>query len=271
MTRIGVAIVAYARLDCLKKCLSSIYHSKSLSSIDSLAVFDDGSSYDLNSEIALPEGVRAKIFQSSSNHGVIVNKNRALYYFAEVDPVDIVVILEDDVIVSPGDWLSDWIESVKIHGHMNYSPGYFRIPEYEKFWLRHDAKGTPGDPFSYKVVTGQCTALSVDLIRTKVGYLNPQFKGYGHGHVEWASRLVRLGYGGSWSDDSPRAFYAIRSGVEIQPAASNKNQSEIDRNKKVMDRLIANPETTYVPHPWVDEEARDVFLSVFRGENFGVE
>jgi glycosyltransferase involved in cell wall biosynthesis len=269
--RVGVAIVAYNRLECLQRCLHSIFRSESLSRIDSLAVFDDGSSYDLSAEIDFPESLCAKVFQSAANHGVIVNKNRALYYFAEIDPVDIVIILEDDVVVSDGDWLSSWVQSVEIHGHMNYSPGYFRIPEYKKFWLRPDSKGTPQDPFSYSVVTGQCTALSAELIRSKVGYLNPQFQGYGHGHVEWASRLVRLGYGGHWSDNLPRAFYAIRSGVEIQPAASNKNQKEIDRNKKIMDRLIANPDATFVQHPWLDDVSRDVFLSVFRTANIGVE
>ena len=191
--RVGVAIVAYNRLECLQRCLHSIFRSESLSRIDSLAVFDDGSSYDLSAEIDFPESLCAKVFQSAANHGVIVNKNRALYYFAEIDPVDIVIILEDDVVVSDGDWLSSWVQSVEIHGHMNYSPGYFRIPEYKKFWLRPDSKGTPQDPFSYSVVTGQCTALHAELIRSKVGYLNPQFQGYGHGHVEWASRLVRLG------------------------------------------------------------------------------
>ena len=263
MTRIGVAIVAYARLDCLKKCLSSIYHSKSLPLIDSLAVFDDGSSYDLNSEIALPEDIRAKIFQSSTNHGVVVNKNRALYYFTEVDPVDIVVILEDDVSVSPGDWLSDWIESVKIHGHMNYSPGYFRIPEYQKFWHRPESKGTPEDPFSYSVVTGQCTALNVELIRSKVGYLNPLFQGYGCGHVEWATRFIRLGFGGSWETNSPRAFFAIASGIRLQSSTSNKNQQQIDRNKKVLRQLIGSKEVQFVEHPWLDDKSRASFLSIF--------
>ena len=138
---------------------------------------------------------------------------------------------------------------------------------YEKYWLRPDSKGTPEDPFSYSVVTGQCTALRVELIRSKVGYLNPQFQGYGHGHVEWASRLVRLGYGGHWDDHSPRAFYAIRSGVEIQHAVSNKNQTEIDRNKNVMDRLINNSDMAFVKHPWLDEVSRDVFLSVFKDVN----
>ena len=265
--RVGVAIVAYNRLECLQRCLDSIFCSNSVPLIDSLAVFDDGSPYSLSAEIDFPEGLSSRVFQSSVNHGVIVNKNRALYYFAEVDPVDIVIILEDDVVVSSSDWISPWIDSVNLHGHMNYSPGYFRIPAYEKYWLRPDSKGTPEDPFSYSVVTGQCTALRVELIRSKVGYLNPQFQGYGHGHVEWASRLVRLGYGGHWDDHSPRAFYAIRSGVEIQPAVSNKNQTEIDRNKKVMDRLINNSDMAFVKHPWLDEVSRDVFLSVFKDVN----
>ena len=269
--RVGVAVVAYNRLECLRRCLSSIFNSESVASIDCLAVFDDGSSYSLNDEIKFPEEICSKIFQSDVNHGVIVNKNRALYYFAEINPVDIVVVLEDDVLLSNGDWLSPWINSAKIHGHMNYSPGYFRIPEYQKFWLRPDSKGTPEDPFSYSVVTGQCTALKVELIRSKVGYLNPLFQGYGHGHVEWASRLVRLGFGGYWADGSQRAFYAIRSGVEIQPAASNKKQSEIDRNKKVMDRLISSPDAIYVKEPWLDEVSREVFLSVFRDEDISVE
>ena len=181
--RVGVAIVAYNRLECLQRCLDSIFRSNSVPLIDSLAVFDDGSPYSLSAEIDFPEGLSSRVFQSSVNHGVIVNKNRALYYFAEVDPVDIVIILEDDVVVSSSDWISPWIDSVNLHGHMNYSPGYFRIPAYEKYWLRPDSKGTPEDPFSYSVVTGQCTALRVELIRSKVGYLNPQFQGYGHGHV----------------------------------------------------------------------------------------
>ena len=49
--KIGVAIVAYNRLECLRRCLQSVFQSESLSLIDSLAVFDDGSSYDLSAEI----------------------------------------------------------------------------------------------------------------------------------------------------------------------------------------------------------------------------
>ena len=261
--RIGVAIISYERLKCLQTCLESIFNSSAYSRIDELVVFDDGSDYDLNAQLVIPDCFSCRLFQSKQNHGVIVNKNRALYYFAELNPVDVVVILEDDVMVSDGDWLSPWVESVKIHGHMNYSPGYFRIPEYQKFWHRPESKGTPEDPFSYSVVTGQCTALDVELIRSKVGYLNPLFQGYGCGHVEWATRFIRLGFGGSWEVNSPRAFFAIASGIRLQSAISNKDQKQIDRNKKIINQLIRSKEINFVEFPWLDSESRSSFLSVF--------
>ena len=53
--RVGVAIVAYNRLECLQRCLDSIFRSNSVPLIDSLAVFDDGSPYSLSAEIDFPE------------------------------------------------------------------------------------------------------------------------------------------------------------------------------------------------------------------------
>ena len=259
---VGIAVIAYNRPDCLDKCLSSLWNSLDESPhVNSIALFDDGSPYGLTSFQQKYSGLR--VFQSDGNHGVVFNKNRALYYFTEICPVDVVILLEDDVLLS-GDWLDPWLKAVRLHRHMNYSPGYFRIPSYEKYWLKPDSAGTPEDPYVYKVVTGQCTALSTDLIRSQAGYLNPAFKGYGHGHVEWACRLIQHGHGGYWERGVERGFFAIPSGVEIQQANSNKDQSQINRNKVVMDDLMREPDLPFVGSPWKNDDERELFLSVFQ-------
>ena len=259
---VGIAVISYNRLECLGNCLSSLWNTFAESPcVDSIAVFDDGSPYELTSLLQKYPGLQ--VFQSDINHGVVFNKNRALYYFTEISPVDVVVLLEDDVLLS-GDWLDPWLKAVRLHRHMNYSPGYFRIPSYEKYWLKPDSAGTPEDPYVYKVVTGQCTALSTDLIRSQAGYLNPAFKGYGHGHVEWACRLIQHGHGGYWKRGVERGFFAIPSGVEIQHATSNKDQTQINLNKVVMDNLMEEAQLPYVGFPWKDDDERELFLSVFQ-------
>ena len=265
MQTVGIAIIAYKRFDCLDKCLNSLWSSlKESSCVESIAVFDDGSPYELASLKQKYSGLQ--IFQSDINHGVVFNKNRALYYFTEILPVDIVILLEDDVLLS-GNWLDQWLKAVRLHRHMNYSPGYFRIPSYEKFWLKPDSAGTPEDPFVYKVVTGQCTALTTDLIRSEAGYLNPSFKGYGHGHVEWACRLIQHGHGGYWKRGVERGFFAIPSGIEIQQANSNKDQKQINQNKVVMDDLMQESELPFVAYPWKNDDEREIFLSIFKGSD----
>ena len=262
MQTVGIAIIAYKRFDCLDKCLNSLWSSlKESSCVESIAVFDDGSPYELASLKQKYSGLQ--VFQSDTNQGVVFNKNRALYYFAEIAPVDTIILLEDDVLLS-GNWLNQWLKAVRLHRHMNYSPGYFRIPSYEKFWLKPNSAGTPEDPYVYKVVTGQCTALSTDLISSQVGYLNPAFKGYGCGHVEWACRFIQHGYGGYWTRGVERGFFAIPSGVAIQKTISNKDQHQISRNKTVIDDLMKKSELPFVGTPWADDDEREIFLSVFK-------
>ena len=250
--RVGIAVITYNRVETLINCLKSIISFTSIGSDISCAVFDDGTDADLSSLLS-PYSIGGPVFQSKSNCGVVFNKNRALYYFTEIEPVDIIVLLEDDVCVEAPGWINEWIDAAVRYGHMNYSPIWFRDGFHKKFWISSaDCKGTVSDPYLYSAVTGQCTSLRTELIRDGVGYLNPRFQGYGYGHVEWTCRFLAKGHGGIFEKEGQRAFYAINGGVGVQPSKTYKNPEELNQNATVYSDLMNLPQYELVSKPWLD-------------------
>ena len=202
-TNVGIAIITYNRPNFLESCLNSVFNFPTFNA--EIAVFDDAS-LDNSCEIA---SKYCKYFSGKSNEGVVVNKNRALYYFTEISPKDIIIILEDDVNVESCNWISDWTDAASKYGHMNYIPPWFFDPSLSDNFV--SGLGSVADPYIFTLVTGQCTSVRADLIRSSVGYLNPLFKGYGHGHVDWTLRFINLDYGGRHTSSGHNFFLALKA------------------------------------------------------------
>jgi glycosyltransferase involved in cell wall biosynthesis len=251
---VGIAVITYKRPLSLKCCLESIFSHPTGNA--EVVVFDD-CSLDDSVKIA---GNYAKYVSSQKNTGVIGNKNRAIYYFTEISKKDVIILIEDDVIIKSGNWLELWVLAAIKYGHMNFSAPWFENESLRDFYI--SGGGTLENPAVYKIVTGQCTSFLTSKIKENVGYLNPLFKGFGFGHVEWTNRFIANNLGG-YSKEKVNYYYCISGGIEAIETASFKNDAEINSNEKVYEKLNSEDVFNFVEFPWTDDSSKDDFLKSF--------
>lgn len=253
--RIGIAITTYNRRDTLLRLLASL--RPQCHGLAHLAVFDDGSS-DGSAAAAAPW---ADMVLSAPNGGIPTNKNRALFYFLMLHPVDQLILLEDDVVITSPRWLRRWSRAIRRHGHINAtSPRWPR--QRPGFHGRfYGGKGNPRRPERWSIVSGACSGCDTRVLRRHVGYVNPLFQGYGFEHIEWTRRFLRAGYGGCSLGGGRWRYLSLAGDLTFQESQSNRDAEAIARNGVVMAQLdgVGDP----VPHPWLDAAGRQAFLAPF--------
>jgi len=245
--KIGVAVITYNRL---KRLQDNVEHIKRFSDKNTiLVVADDGSSD--GTKAWCDENKTACI--SHHNSGVVANKNRALYYLHEIQQCDVSILLEDDCKPVDDGWDKAWALTALTWGHVNFA--HKRVINEAKLIK---GNGEIYSPFISKSVTGQCTATSLNAFQ-KVGYLNPIFKGYGCGHVEWTQRFIVQGFNGL--TDSHVSFPCINTGLLSEDAPTHKSEDDIGRNRAIKSSLKAKQEYVY---PWTTEPDRLDFIDVVK-------
>jgi len=247
MATLGIAIVTYERRHLLEQLASSV--AELTGTPHELVVADDGSR-DGSAEWCRDRGVR---IVSGANRGVAWNKNRALFALAalECDPI---VLMEDDVYPTAGGWERDWIEGTRRWGHLAY----------------HDPKiahrtvsgaGTPSDPYVNPSATAQCLSLSAEALQA-VGYFDSRFRGYGHEHAEWTTRIKRTGHGYKVitlpDGRRPKAQLYLTGGLASGSASSFRDPEQVRRNLQVARQLENEP---LFRLPWRGEAERHAFLA----------
>lgn len=241
--KVGVAVITYNRIESLKATVASI---QKFSALDiELMVADDGSN-DGTKEWCDGQNIACI---SLENSGVATNKNRALYVLHEVDKCDISILIEDDCRPIEYGWDKAWALSALIWGHINFA--HDRVLSGSK---RVEGNGSIFSPYISKAVTGQCTATSYEAF-CRIGYLNPVFKGYGCGHVEWTERFVRAGYNGG--SRYKVCYPCINIGLHSEDASTYKNQDDINRNRAIKAGLSGN---THFVFPWQSEKDKLSFI-----------
>ena len=246
--KIGVAVITYNRLSRLKDNIDNI---KAFSNSElTLVVADDGST----------DGTKAWCDEnaitciSGENAGVVANKNRALYYLHHIEKCDVSILLEDDCKPNAIGWDKTWALAALVSGHVNFA--HKRVI--------HPSKLLGGDghifsPYISKAVTGQCTATSLSAFN-KVGYLNPMFKGYGCGHVEWTQRFITQGFDGHV--EQLTGFPCINIGLSSEDAPTHKSDEDIQRNQKIKASLSKRYKFVY---PWDNKQEQVEFIAGING------
>lgn len=249
--RVGIGVITYNRPVHLSVLLESL--NKFTPEEYEIVVFDDATalSYEESLHGLYP------VLKSQVNHGVIINKNRALFFFNEIHRKDIVILIEDDCLIEKSDWVEVWANITLEYGHMNYLPPWFTDRNHLKFRLR--APDSMHSPALFTVVTGQVTGIRMDVLNNEVGYLNPQFKGYGHGHVEWTNRFIELGYGGSL-ENGARSYFSLAYGIGVQKSISNRLDSQLLTNSKLFNQF--GGKGAFVRIPWETEAERADFANL---------
>lgn len=252
---IGIAITTYNRRAQLLKLVESI--REHCSRPVHLAVFDDGSS-DGSAAAVAP---LVDMVLEAPNGGIPVNKNQALFYFLALQPVEQLILLEDDVVVTSRRWLRLWSRAIRRHGHINFSsPRWPRDnPQFHGRLL--GGKGSARSPERWSIVSGACCGCDTAVLRQQVGYVNPRFQGYGYEHIEWTRRFLRAGYGGCQRSEHRWTYLSLPHGLAFQESVSNRDAEAIARNAAVMAELQGAG--GFVPRPWLNNDARQHFLTPF--------
>jgi glycosyltransferase involved in cell wall biosynthesis len=246
---VGIGIVTYNRKMILSETIDQV-RAFTRQPNAALVVADDGSS-DGTLEMLRDKQVP---MITGVNMGIAWNKNRALFLLSHMLNCDTVILLEDDTQPNRSGWEATWMRAAQRWGHVNFAGDWLR-----EFF--HSGMGTVDDPVRSHVVTAQCCAYSRAAL-TFGGYFDPNFRGYGHEHVEHSRRLVRVGYGGAeeWVNGQERVLYhLIKDDLIVVSSHSYYNKSQEERNLQLARQLMA---IQGYRSPW----GNDAELRQFRAE-----
>lgn len=251
MPKAGIAVITYRRPDYLSKTLAAIRRHTDVDKYEIVVAVDDP---DDKQSVSVCESYGVP-YIAGDNRGVVWNKNRGLYYFMSRSDCDPIVMLEDDTYPNRSGWLLEWIEAASVWQHVNFTHPGMMTDAYPPI----SGNGTPRQPHIHRLVTGQCTAVSRSAMRVG-GYLDTQFKGYGHGHVEWTKRHAAHLYTGLVPGFSqPRMlFVSIFGGLTAENAPTFRNEDDVAKNGKLLSAK-SNDLLRYVA-PWQNDEEKE-FLS----------
>ncbi len=244
---LGIAVVTYRRLDRLQRLLAAL--AACTDGPYSLVVADDGSE-DGSSEWCRAHG---HAVVTGANRGVAWNKNRGLFALVArgCDPL---LMLEDDVYPVRRGWERDWVEGTRRWHHLAY-----HHPKIARRTV--SGSGTPDDPFVNSSATAQCLSVSAEVVG-KVGFFDSRFRGWGHEHAEWTTRIKRAGYGFRSitlpDGRRPKAQLYLSGGLVSDDALSFRDPEQVSRNRALATSLQGEP---IFRRPWRDATERQVFLA----------
>jgi hypothetical protein len=245
-TVLGIGIVTYERRSLLEALLASV--TELTDSPYELVVADDGSR-DGSAEWTRDSGLRVV---SGANRGVAWNKNRALFALAQLG-CDPLVLLEDDALPVVRGWERDWIEGTSAWHHLACDPKVDRHAV--------SGTGTPADPFVSPAATGFCMSISARALDL-VGYFDSRFRGYGHEHSDWTTRIKRAGYGfRQITLPDGRAFDAqlfLTGGLTLVKVKGTGNAAQARANRETGRQILGEP---VFRRPWRTLEERSSFLA----------
>jgi glycosyltransferase involved in cell wall biosynthesis len=244
---LGIAVITYKRPDRLRRLVDAIVALTG--GRYRLLIADDGGG-DGGGEWCRANG---HMVVTGRNRGVAWNKNRGLFALSALG-CDPLLLVEDDVYPTTAGWERDWIEATRAWHHLGY---YHR----KIVHCTVSGQGTPLDPYVNTSATAQCLSVSAEVME-KVGFFDSRFKGWGHEHAEWTTRIKRAGYGYKVvtlpDGRRPKAQLYLSGGLASDDAPSFRDEEQVRHNRQVAEQLIGQ---SLFRRPWRDEDERSEFLA----------
>jgi GT2 family glycosyltransferase len=247
MPGLGIAVVTYRRREHLERLLAEIAR---LTEAPHLVVVAEDGGEDGAARWCRGQG---HTVVSGSNRGVAWNKNRGLFALAALG-CDPILVLEDDVYPIARGWEREWIEGTSRWHHLAYLH-----PKVARHTV--SGAGTAADPWVNPAATAQCLSISAEVLE-RVGYLDSRFRGWGHEHAEWTTRIKRAGYGFQPitlpDGRRPKAQLYLAGGLRSNDGVSFREEEQTRRNRELAQRLHGEP---VFRCPWRDDAERGEFLA----------
>lgn len=236
--KIGIGILSYNRLNCVKRLLESIYKFTDLSKV-SIFVSDESTDQAvinyLNSQPSIT------VATNQPRLGVAGNSNRLLKM---LDQYEYCIILNDDVEVLKRGWEEFYPKASKLtrYHHFCYRQiGVYGANNQEGIITR--IKGVKIRTISRKP-HGAVMFFTNQLFK-KIGYFDKKFPKYGLEHTDWSGRasktdLVPLGFHDVI--DSDRYFR-----IHNDKSSSPDNKNDLIRARQYYNTVIKNKDRIYLP------------------------
>lgn len=247
MACLGMAVVTYRRPERLRMVVEAI--ERLTQSPHRLVVADDGS------EDGGAQWCRARgtTLITGPNRGVAWNKNRGLFALAALG-CDPLLLIEDDVHPVKEGWEREWIEGTRRWQHLAYLH-----PKVARHTVA--GEGTPTAPYINPAATAQCLSISAKAL-AEVGFLDSRFRGWGHEHAEWTTRIKRAGYGFREivlpDGRRAKAQLYLSGGLASVDSVSFRDEEQARRNRELAIGLQGDPLHRL---PWCSAEERREFLA----------
>ena len=241
--KLGVGIVTYNRRDL---ALAAVRQVIELTEHPfALVVADDGST---DATVQALHDQRITVV-GGPNMGTAWNKNRALFFLAEILQCDIVILLEDDTAPMLHGWERAWMIGAGRHGMVHL------VPEDPSAGGRDWTAGLT----AATSIRSHCAAYTREALLF-AGYMDSRMRGCGWENVEHAQQLRRAGYGGGALPDSTAALAYLAlpaDGLRIRTCSSYVTDAEFRRNRA----LATDPAARAVRQtlPWHDEASMRQF------------
>jgi GT2 family glycosyltransferase len=254
---LGIAVATYRRPELVSRLVDAL--RALTSTAHELVVCDDHDGRDLRAW-SRRRGVR---LVAGARRGIAWNKNRGLFALASLG-CDPLLLLEDDVCPVRHGWELDWVTATRRWHHLGYQTDIITP-------FAVGGSGTPADPWVNPAATAQCLSVSADVL-TRVGYFDSRFRGYGHEHAEWTTRIKRLGLGfrEATLPDGRRvkAQLYLSGGLAGRTSPSHRDERTALANRELQ---LAITEEPIHRKPWRDEAERNAFLAEQRAGGLQVD
>lgn len=177
--KIGLGIITYNRLDCLKKCIESIYKTD-ISKFCRIIVADDASTDGTQNWVKSYK--KLTLISSSKNFGIASNCNQAL---GALQDVDFGFLINDDIFFKHPGWVDKYIRAMiqTPYKHFCYMGGKLGIGySYSEFIKDIEIS-------HHNLTMGSFLTFSKDILKT-IGGFDIRFGKYGFEHVDWTERIA---------------------------------------------------------------------------------
>jgi hypothetical protein len=136
-----------------------------------------------------------------------------------------------------------WANTVENYQHVNF--GHPVVLKANKDSIV-SGDGSSGNAFLSKLVTGQCTGVSLAALQ-KVGFLDTRFKGFGGAHVEWSYRFNKMYPVTLNEQKNPQLFATYRGGLIENDAPTFRDEEQVAKNRKLRKKLAND---SVLKKPW---------------------
>lgn len=226
--KIGVGVITCNRKDFFAKCI------KSIPSVDSIVVVNDGLPYD--SEV-YTSAVK-EVIQHSKNKSVGVSKNEALRYLIQ-DGCDSLFLIEDDIMIQNPEVFTRYIKTAEASGiwHLNYGGhgSYNRDQSTNEVRIRNQIEYTPEITVDfYYNILGAFSYYHKGVIKA-VGYMDERYVNAME-HVDHTYNIIKAGL------HPPFWWFADvhESWKDIKDIKANFEGSEIRKDQKTWEQNFNN-------------------------------